>query len=48
MDTDKLVLGLIGLGGIMIGVGLGFDNPTPAIIGFVLLIIAVRTKAHMS
>ena len=47
IDVNKLVLGIFGVGGVMIGVALGFDKPTPAIIGIVLLIIGVRIKMHM-
>jgi hypothetical protein len=47
IDINKLVLGIFGVGGLMIGVALGIDEPTPAIIGIVLLIIGVRIKIHM-
>ena len=47
IDINKLVLGIFGVGGVMIGVALGINKPTPAIIGIVLLIIGVRIKIHM-
>ena len=47
IDINKLVLGIFGAGGVMIGVALCSDKPTPAIIGIVLLIIGVRIKIHM-
>lgn len=47
IDINKLVLGIFAVGGLMIGVALGIDKPTPAIIGIVLLIIGVRIRIHM-
>ena len=40
-------LGFFGAGGVMLIVQLGFENPWPATIGFVLFIIGIRIKIHM-
>ena len=47
IDINKLVLGFFGAGGVMLVVALGFENPTPAIIGVVLVSIGIRIKIHM-
>ena len=47
IDINKLVLGFFGAGGVMLVVQLGFENPWPATIGFVLFIIGIRIKIHM-
>jgi hypothetical protein len=47
IDINKLVLGFLGAGGLMLVVALGFENPTPAIIGVVLVSIGIRIKIHM-
>jgi hypothetical protein len=47
IDINKLVLGFFGAGGVMVVVALGFENPTPAIIGVVLVSIGIRIRIHM-
>ena len=47
IDINKLVLGFFGAGGVMLVVALGFENPTPAIIGVVPVSIGIRIKIHM-
>jgi hypothetical protein len=47
ININKLVLGFFGAGGVMLVAALGFENPTPAIIGVVLFIIGIRIKIHM-
>ena len=47
IDISKLVLGIFGVGGLMIGIALAIDKPTLAIIGIVLLIIGVRIRIHI-
>jgi len=47
ININRLVLGFFGAGGVMLVVALGFENPTPAIIGVILFIIGIRIKIHM-